>query len=310
MKENKRTVRDGAEDAGFRKKNGFQLKKTGGTGLLRGTAWAGTLTGQKGEEKMHTSLGKKLVVLFVTFLLAVSPLSGVLAEEYAAQTMRLLRYEGDIVIEDTKGNPRFVMENVRFKSGEAVSTGEKSTVSVSLDDTKIVSLDQNTRVEFFKNGSQLRLKLTAGAILLDVRKKLDENESLDVETSTMTVGITGTVIKIDQQEMDIDGLYVCKVTLLEGTSTIEYTDEYGNKVSVTLSAGYTAVLTDLDGDGVLDSQPEVRRTEEADTEGFVEELIAQDPELRWRVEAVREQQNAGNGGNQPVGSPVSAPTTN
>ena len=258
---------------------------------------------------MKTSLGKKLVVLFVTFLLALSPWSGVLAEEYSAQTMRLLRYDGDIVIEDAKGNPRFVMENVRFKSGEAVRTGEKSTVSVSLDDTKIVSLDQNTRVEFFKNGGHLKLKLTAGALLLDVREKLDENESLDVETSTMTVGITGTVIKIDQEEMNLDGVTVCKVTLLEGTSTIEYTDENGNKVPLTISAGNTVILTDLDGDGVLDSQPVVRKTEEADTEGFVDELIAQDPGLRWRVEAVREQQNVENGENQPVGSPVSAPTT-
>ena len=73
---------------------------------------------------MNTSLGKKLVVLFVTFLLALSPWSGVLAEEYSAQTMRLLRYDGDIVIEDANGKPRFVMENVRFKSGEAVVTGE------------------------------------------------------------------------------------------------------------------------------------------------------------------------------------------
>ena len=256
---------------------------------------------------MNTSLGKKLVVLFVTFLLALSPWSGVLAEEYSAQTMRLLRYDGDIVIEDANGKPRFVMENVRFKSGEAVVTGEKSTVSVGLDDTKIVSLDQNTRVEFFKNGGHMRLKLTVGTLLLDVREKLDENESLDVETSNLSVGITGTVVKVTCEE--VDGITFVKITLLEGRAKVKYTDENGEKQTVTINAGYTAIFTFTDQDEKVDYPVEVRKTEDADLEGFVNELMEKDPELKKRILAARGQSEDENGENQTVGSPVSAPTT-
>ena len=52
------------------------------------------------------------------------------AETYGASTMRLLRYEGDVEIFDTAGNSRFVMENARFASGEAMRTGAESLASV------------------------------------------------------------------------------------------------------------------------------------------------------------------------------------
>ena len=76
--------------------------------------------------------------IFVTVLCFSGAASG---ESYDASTMRLVRYEGDVVIEDVSGNPRFVMENVRFNSGEAMKTGENSSASVSLDATKILTLD-------------------------------------------------------------------------------------------------------------------------------------------------------------------------
>ena len=52
-------------------------------------------------------------------------------ESHTASTMRLLRYEGTVEIEDAEGNARFVMENARFNSGESMRTGESSSASVS-----------------------------------------------------------------------------------------------------------------------------------------------------------------------------------
>ena len=59
------------------------------------------------------------------------------AERYEAGTMRLLRFDGDVEILDASGLPRFVLENVRFASGETLRTGEESIASVSLDDSKM-----------------------------------------------------------------------------------------------------------------------------------------------------------------------------
>ena len=110
------------------------------------------------------------------------------AETYDASTMRLARYEGDVTIEDADGKARFVMENVRFRSGESMITGTGATASVNLDDTKVLTLDEQSRVKFLQSGSHMELALTAGTLFLDVSAKLDENETLDITTSTMTVG--------------------------------------------------------------------------------------------------------------------------
>ena len=100
-----------------------------------------------------------------------------------ANTMRLLRVEGTVNIEDTKGG---------FQSGDALNTGKDGLASVGLDDTKIVTLENDSRAEFMKKGKQLELKLTQGALFFNVTQKLKDDESLDIKTSTMTAGIRGT----------------------------------------------------------------------------------------------------------------------
>ena len=129
---------------------------------------------------------------------------GAAAEDYEAGTMRLLRYEGTVEILDPEGAPRFVLENVRFASGESMRTGEDGMASVGLDDSKIVTLDVLSRVNFVQEDSRLLLKLTEGTMLLDVREKLDVNETLDIETSTMVVGIRGTVVAVSDFPLDED----------------------------------------------------------------------------------------------------------
>ena len=109
-----------------------------------------------------------------------------------ANTMRLLRVEGTVNIEDTKGGSKPVIDNIRFQSGDALSTGKDGLASVGLDDTKIVTLENDSRAEFMKKGKQLELKLTQGALFFNVTQKLKDDESLDIKTSTMTAGIRGT----------------------------------------------------------------------------------------------------------------------
>ncbi|MBR2662119.1 MAG: FecR domain-containing protein [Clostridia bacterium] len=148
------------------------------------------------------------------------------AESYSAGTMRLLRFQGEVGITDATGSERFVMENARFSSGETMRTGSSSSASVSLDSSKIVSLDEITTVGFTQAGSALTLTLKEGTLFLDVSKKLDENESLDIETSTMTIGIRGTILfVIEHPEETVLGV-------LEGTAEADIKDGSGKKIPV------------------------------------------------------------------------------
>ena len=141
------------------------------------------------------SFSRMRVILFLAMILTLV-FGAAAGEEYDSNTMRLLRHEGTVEILNPEGEPRFVLENVRFESGETLQTGEDGTASVGLDDTKIVTLDTLSRVEFLQEDAHMHLTLSEGTLFLDVQKKLDENETLDIETSTMVVGIRGTVVAL------------------------------------------------------------------------------------------------------------------
>ncbi len=135
-----------------------------------------------------------ILVLSVAVVAAVAVVAGILLtrNDYLAKTMRLLRVEGTVTIEDQKGGTKPVADNVRFQSGDALSTGSDGVASVGLDDKKIVTLNNDSRAEFVKNGKHLELKLTKGALFFNVTEKLRSDEKFEIKTSTMTAGIKGT----------------------------------------------------------------------------------------------------------------------
>ena len=156
-------------------------------------------------------------VLFLALLLSLA--SCAFAESYDASNMRLMRHEGTVEIFDVNGEPRFLMDNVRFISGESMRTGEDGQASVSLDDTRIVSLDTNTRVEFIQEAGHMQLNLLEGTIFLDVSAKLDENESFDIQTTTMTVGIRGTLISASQKPDEDGSKLITTFAIYESAAT-------------------------------------------------------------------------------------------
>ena len=111
--------------------------------------------------------------LAMIVILMLNVCSATFAESYIANVMRLLNYEGEVYILDAEGNSRFLMENVRFNSGESLSTSAGAMASVGLDAAKILTLDSMTQVTFTKENNHMTLTLASGRLLLDVQEKLD-----------------------------------------------------------------------------------------------------------------------------------------
>lgn len=140
------------------------------------------------------------VLTIIILIVGCMPVN-VLAEDYTATTVRLLRHEGNIEIKDAKGKKRAVLENVRFNSGETLSTGNKSSASIGLDEEKVLTMDEKSSVEFNKKSKKIELNVKSGQVLLDVKKKLNADEQLEVKTSTMSIGIRGTIVCIQAPEL-------------------------------------------------------------------------------------------------------------
>ena len=140
------------------------------------------------------STKKKIIVCAgAVAVIAAAVVGIVLARSgYIATTMRLLKIEGTVNLEDSKGGSKPVVDNIRFQSGDALSTGTDGLASVGLDNTKIITLQNDSRAEFMKKNKQLELKLTKGSVFFNVTEKLKSDEKFEIKTATMTAGIRGT----------------------------------------------------------------------------------------------------------------------
>ena len=138
-----------------------------------------------GMKLLYALLGVAIIIVIVCVIIFNR-------SNYLAKTMKLVRAEGTVRIEKEGGKLKPISKNARFESGEALFTGLDGLATVSLDDTKFVTLQPDSRVEFSKVNKQLGLKLTKGGMFFEVTEKLKDGEIFEIKTSTMTAGIKGT----------------------------------------------------------------------------------------------------------------------
>ena len=202
---------------------------------------------------------------------------------YLAKTMRLLHFEGSVNIEDGRGEAKPVTNNIRFQSGDALSTGSDGIASVGLDDTKIVTLQNDSRAEFQKSGKRLELKLTSGAVFFNVTEKLKADETFEIKTSTMTAGIRGTsgMIYFDTADGGRESIVVT-----DGVVEISATNPVTGETKTARVEGGKKIKVYLYNDKSEDS---VAFEEEAVTEENIDDFalknIAENDELLTRVAA-------------------------
>ncbi len=128
-----------------------------------------------------------------------------LAEEAVfAADMRLEKTEGSVELTNQAGRTLSLREGMKLYSGYQVSTGDASCAYIRLDADRVVKLDANTAVSLLKQDQMLELTLKSGGLFFDLNKPLEEDEALNVRTTTMVTGIRGTsgmVLHFEQDDI-------------------------------------------------------------------------------------------------------------
>ena len=109
-----------------------------------------------------------------------------------AAEMRLVRMIGAVSLRNGDGSPVTKHENMRLASGDELSTAMRSRAGVSLDDTKAVTVGEQSRAVLRKEDRLLDLRLESGEMYFSVSKPLEADETFEIETSTIVMGIRGT----------------------------------------------------------------------------------------------------------------------
>ena len=76
-----------------------------------------------------------------------------------AISMRLQRLVGTVALYDDKGKEQVLKEQMRLTSGQRIETMSRSLVMVSLDDTKLITLEENSKADIQGNGKKLVFNL-------------------------------------------------------------------------------------------------------------------------------------------------------
>ena len=178
----------------------------------------------------------QIPAIFLAMSLLLSACGG---KENAAATMHLFKTEGTVQVNDAKGKSVEIMENLGLYSGYGVSTQESSYGWINLDDAKLAKLDEGSEAEVRKDGKLLELHVQQGSLFFNVAKPLEEDESMDIRTSTMMVGIRGTCGWVEVEDENLMRVY-----LLRGKVVCSILDKKGGTlVSQELAAGETATMT-------------------------------------------------------------------
>ena len=161
---------------------------------------------------------KNLVRINLFLLLIIAMMLSTSCGKNKATTMKLIKTDGEVGVENEKGKSVDLIENLGLYSGYGIGTQTKSFAWIDLDDTKLTKMDEKSDVDIIKDGKKLELVVNSGGLFFNVTKPLEDDESMDIRTSTTICGIRGTCGWVESQGDTsyvglLDGKVECTVTV-------------------------------------------------------------------------------------------------
>ncbi len=166
------------------------------------------------------------------------------AEGATAVEMRIQKTVGSVKLTNDKGEEQTLMEKMRLASGNALITAKESLANVSLDDTKLVTIEESSKVQIKGNSQNLEIHCLEGNLFINVTEKVQEGASLDIHVGNIVCGSRATS---GYHGKDNEGNDMVMTT--DGEFEVTATDENGNTTTGTAGPGEKIVLKKKDNQG-------------------------------------------------------------
>jgi hypothetical protein len=189
-------------------------------------------------------------------------------------TVQLEKAEGSVLLTSILGKELSVVEGMQLLDGNSVATQVDSYAYLNLDRSRAAKLDSLSTMELRQEVADLELNLTQGSLFFNITQPLDKEETLNIRTSTMVIGIRGTSGIVHASQVGIpDGIFV-----LDGSVTLLYEGK-----DITVSAKHKAELIDDSGESSI----LITELTETELDEFAVEEIRKDAALQKRLENSR-----------------------
>ncbi len=185
---------------------------------------------------------KKIIAIIAAIVLILAAVIGFFIWNSAitAVTMRIQRLVGTVNLYNENGSEQSLREKMRLGAGQTVTTAGESLIMVSLDDTKLMTMEETSKAEIKTRGKKLLFDLIEGNLFFNVTEKLADNESFDITTTTMVCGIRGTSAYVGRDPksheilMTTDGLVHVVATNPRTKESLEVDVPAGQKITIYL----------------------------------------------------------------------------
>lgn len=221
-----------------------------------------------------------LAAVLITALCICNMAVPAFAEEAVAASFRLYRTEGTVTVQNQNGKEITAMQDMKLFNGYQLETAQQSYAWFEADSAKLFKMDAVSNLEVRKKGKKSELLLNSGNLFFNVTEHLQDDELLNIRTSSMVVGIRGTSgwVKVIDQFHTI--LY-----MLDGTVDASVTDPVsGQKKSIRLRGGQRAEFWVYDKNKQGDKcDIIVRQFGEEEIDGFVAVELKKNQQLQDRI---------------------------
>ena len=185
---------------------------------------------------------------------------------YTAERISLMKTEGDVGVVNSRGRELTPVPEMKLYNGYAMSTEKESFAWLNLDSVKLAKLDEDSKISISKRRKAMEVTVDAGSLYFNIKEPLDEDETLDIRTSNMAVGIRGTCGWVEVLDAQHSVLY-----LLEGTVGCTAGDK-----TETVTAGEKAEVT-------AGGEIEVSPFTAAEIPAFVATELKDDADLQEKI---------------------------
>lgn len=224
---------------------------------------------------------KRIIIAIVSALLIALLIVGlfIYRDQFMAITMRIQRLVGTVNLYN-EGHEQELREKMRLGAGQTVETAGESLIMVSLDDTKLMTMEESSKADIKARGKKLEFDLIEGNLFFNVTEKLKKRESFDIHTSTMICGIRGTSAYVGRDStrhetlMVTDGVVSVDATNPVTKETIHVDVYAGEKITIFLDE-------EAEGDATISIKKEKFREE--DLPSLALDAIRKSPELQKRI---------------------------
>lgn len=113
-------------------------------------------------------------------------------QQATAVSVKVLKSDGTVAVHNSNGRLVPVVEGMRLYNGYQVVTEEASYAYMALDDSKLATLDAVSDMQLERKGDDLALMLNSGKMFFDVSAKLGNEETMNIHTANVSLGVRGT----------------------------------------------------------------------------------------------------------------------